>query len=276
MNLPAAHIEPLFFEPYVPEQEVSILQLKSKFEKLGVDEKKSQLLARYLVEPQNQVEVIYNENAKATQQEVIEILNDTIGHYFLYVDQEDKADDKKTAHKDMLSKMFVENFGRQRSSLIDEFNDMDFETQGVLKLEEVKYAIVTCDEDVDPKVLDYMIYYVFTRSKSAERMEYNVLIQLIDEHLHQKEKEQSAAKRSGPESSSPEKIKARNVGKKSSTSNSSSSKNGMGNQLELDEYSDDPDMQEQVPEQNSKGAAQLPDQKPQAEKPKELPEEDEE
>lgn len=276
MNLPAAHIEPLFFEPYVPEQEVSILQLKSKFEKLGVDEKKSQLLARYLVEPQNQVEVIYNENAKATQQEVIEILNDTIGHYFLYVDQEDKADDKKTAHKDMLSKMFVENFGRQRSSLIDEFNDMDFETQGVLKLEEVKYAIVTCDEDVDPKVLDYMIYYVFTRSKSAERMEYNVLIQLIDEHLHQKEKEQSAAKRSRPESSSPEKIKARNVGKKSSTSNSSSSKNGMGNQLELDEYSDDPDMQEQVPEQSSKGAAQVPDQKPQAEKPKELPEEDEE
>lgn len=164
MNLPAAHIEPLFFEPYVPEQEVSILQLKSKFEKLGVDEKKSQLLARYLVEPQNQVEVIYNENAKATQQEVIEILNETIGHYFLYVDQEDKADDKKTAHKDMLTRMFVDNFGRQRSNLIDEFNDMDFETQGVLKLEEVKYAIVTCDEDVDPKVLDYMIYYVFTRS----------------------------------------------------------------------------------------------------------------
>ena len=70
----------------------------------------------------------------------------------------------------------MDNFGRQRSNLIDEFNDMDFETQGVLKLEEVKYAIVTCDEDVDPKVLDYMIYYVFTRSKSAERMEYNVLI----------------------------------------------------------------------------------------------------
>ena len=51
MNLPASHIEPMFFEPYVPEQEVSILQLKSKFEKLGADEKKSNLLARYLVEP---------------------------------------------------------------------------------------------------------------------------------------------------------------------------------------------------------------------------------
>ena len=102
--------------------------MKSKFEKLGVDEKKSQLLARYLVEPQNQVEVIYNENAKATQQEVIEILSDTIGHYFLYVDQEDKADDKKTAHEGMLIKMVVDNFGRQRASLVEEFNDMDFES----------------------------------------------------------------------------------------------------------------------------------------------------
>ena len=171
-------------------------------------------------------------------------MNDTIGHYFLYVDQEDKADDKKTIHEEMLTKMVVDNFGRQRSSLIDEFHDMDFETQGIIKLEEVKYAIHTCDEDVDPKVLDYMIYYVFTRSKSAERMEYNTLIQLIDEHLQQKEKEHSATRKSRPESSSPEKIKARNRGKKSSSSNSSSSKNGMGNQLELDEYSDDPDMHE--------------------------------
>ena len=228
MNLPASHIEPLFFEPYVPDQEVSILQLKSKFEKLGVDEKKSQLLARYLVEPQNQVEVIYNENNKASQQEVIEILNDTIGHYFLYVDQEEKADDKKTAHEGMLIKMVVDNFGRQRASLVEEFGDMDLESRGALKLDELKHAISSCDEDVDPKVLDYMIYYVFTRSKNAERMEYQTLIQLIDEHLQQKEKEHSATRKSRPESSSPEKIKARNVGKKSSSSDNSSSKGGMG------------------------------------------------
>ena len=52
-QLPVNHIDPLFFEPYIPQQEVSILQLKSKFESLGVDEKRSRSLARYLVEPQN-------------------------------------------------------------------------------------------------------------------------------------------------------------------------------------------------------------------------------
>ena len=65
-GLPSTHIDPLFFEPLIPKQEVSILQLKSKFETLGIDEKRSQSLARYLVEPQNQSEIIYNENAKAT------------------------------------------------------------------------------------------------------------------------------------------------------------------------------------------------------------------
>ena len=107
-------------------------------------------------------------------------------------------------------------------------------------------------------------------------MEYNTLIQLIDEHLQQKEKEHSATRKSRPESSSPEKIKARNRGKKSSPSNSSSSKNEMGNQLELDEYSDDPDMQEPVTEKIDQGAASVPEQKPKAEKPKALAEEDEE
>ena len=52
-ELPSTGIDPLFFEPYIPQQEVSIFQLKSKFETLGVDEKRSQSLARYLVEPQN-------------------------------------------------------------------------------------------------------------------------------------------------------------------------------------------------------------------------------
>ena len=65
-ELVSSNIDPLFFEPYIPQQEVSILQLISKFDALGVDKKRSQSLARYLVEPQNLPEVTYNENAKAT------------------------------------------------------------------------------------------------------------------------------------------------------------------------------------------------------------------
>ena len=47
---------------------------------------------------------------------------------------------------------------------------------GILKLEQVREAIVSCDEEVEDKVLDYMLFYVFTKSQSADRMEYKTLI----------------------------------------------------------------------------------------------------
>ena len=86
----------------------------------------------------------------------------------------------------------------------------DYEEEGILTLSQVREAIVSCDEEVDDKVLDYMLYYVFIRSQSADRMEYKTLIQMIDEHLQARERVQSAQRKNRPESSSPEKIKARN------------------------------------------------------------------
>ena len=40
------------------------------------------------------------------------MLNGIIGHYFLYVDVAEKADDVKTIHEEVLKKMIVDNFGR--------------------------------------------------------------------------------------------------------------------------------------------------------------------
>ena len=37
------------------------------------------------------------------------------------------------------------------------------------------------EEDIDWHVLDYMLWYVYVRSDSVERLEYKVLIQLIEE-----------------------------------------------------------------------------------------------
>ena len=52
----------------------------------------------------------------------------------------------------------------------------DYEEEGILTLSQVREAIVSCDEEVDDKVLDYMLYYVFIRSQSADRMEYKTII----------------------------------------------------------------------------------------------------
>ena len=53
---------------------------------------------------------------------------------------------------------------------------LDLIEEGILTLSQVREAIVSCDEEVDDKVLDYMLYYVFIRSQSADRMEYKTII----------------------------------------------------------------------------------------------------
>jgi len=47
------------------------------------------------------------------------MLQGIVGHYFLYVDGEARADDAKTMHEDTLKRMIVERFGRQRTSFVD-------------------------------------------------------------------------------------------------------------------------------------------------------------
>lgn len=47
----AYQIKDYFFKPYSSEQAVSISKLKDMFELNGFSEKKSELLARYLIEP---------------------------------------------------------------------------------------------------------------------------------------------------------------------------------------------------------------------------------
>lgn len=84
-EIPPNDIARLFFKSSRHDTEVSIIELKSKFDALGVPAKKGGLLARYLIEPLNQAEIVYNENAKLTQSEIILVLKDLIGDYKLYM-----------------------------------------------------------------------------------------------------------------------------------------------------------------------------------------------
>ena len=36
------------------------------------------------------------------------------------------------------------------------------------------------NEELDPSVLDYMLYYVLVRSESPESTQYNLLVELLD------------------------------------------------------------------------------------------------
>ena len=44
-------IQDFFFKPYNQDQEITVKQLENIFETNGLNEKKSQLIARYIIEP---------------------------------------------------------------------------------------------------------------------------------------------------------------------------------------------------------------------------------
>jgi hypothetical protein len=48
----------------------------------------------------------------------------------------------------------------------------DYDSEGIIDLVTLKEAIVSFDEEADPHLVDYILFYVFARSKSPDRMEY--------------------------------------------------------------------------------------------------------
>ena len=105
-----------------------------------------------------------------------------------------------------MQKRAVEKFGRHRQTLNDALACEDYEDTGILELTQVREAIISVDEDIDDHLMDWMLYYVYSRSEHVDRMEYKVLITMLDEAI--KHGAQQAKKR--PESSSPDKIKQHN------------------------------------------------------------------
>ena len=63
-----------------------------------------------------------------------------------------------------------------------------------------------------------MLYYVLVRSEGPEKMQYKVLVELLDQLIQSQSRVASAQRKNRPESSSPEKLKMRNPQKAGNSS----------------------------------------------------------
>lgn len=90
----------------------------------------------------------------------------------------------------------------------DALSSEDYEDTGIIDLSQCREAIASVLEDIDDHLMDWMLYYIYARSEHVDRMEYKVLISMIEEA--QKKERLSSAKQRRPESSNIEKIKDRN------------------------------------------------------------------
>jgi hypothetical protein len=59
----------------------------------------------------------------------------------------------------------------------------DYDEEGFLTLIQIKEAIQSEYEGLDPSIIDYLLYYVLIRSESDSKMEYKHILSLLDESV---------------------------------------------------------------------------------------------
>jgi hypothetical protein len=96
-----------------------------------------------------------------------------IGPYKIYSDNGKGVD--YTSDAKMIN-FVLEKFSKKRQTLSDALCCEDYEDTGILELSQVREAILSVDEDLDDHILDWMLFYVYSRSEHVDQMEYKVLI----------------------------------------------------------------------------------------------------
>ena len=91
----------------------------------------------------------------------------------------------------------------------------DYEEEGYITSAALKECFVTLDIDIDEDLMDYVLFIVYSKSESLDKLKYQALFDLIDGKLTagQLSVASDNQSRKRPESSSPEKLKARNKDK---------------------------------------------------------------
>ena len=106
------------------------------FEFNGFSEKKSEMLARYLVEPRDQgSQVELEEERSATERNIIAHLESSIGHYKLYTQQETQQ----------LTKKVQKELTQCRDTLKETLELEDYEEEGAIPVSAFKEAFSTLD-----------------------------------------------------------------------------------------------------------------------------------
>ena len=139
-------------------------------------------------------------------------MQELVGEYNLYQPLGSEfEDDPNYVREEDMQKLVLQNFKQMGETLLEALKCEDYQEIGILDLAQMVEAISTVKEDLDPSVLNYMLYYVLVRSQDHDNMEYQHLIQLLDALKNSSESRvQSAVQNNRPESSGPEQLKVRN------------------------------------------------------------------
>ncbi|CDW75040.1 UNKNOWN [Stylonychia lemnae] len=204
-------LKDFFFKPYQPENDVSIKFLSEIFDSNGIEDKQSLLLARYLIEPSDQSQVIYDVELSKKQKLIVTSLSKMIGQYQIFNDQ-------------TVIKQYQERIAKALQPCKESFKEClqmeDYEEEGILSIGQIKECFETLellsDDQINEELFDYLVFVLYQKSEGLEKLSYPLLFELIEGKLLLNQMSvgsEGVQSRKRPESSSPQKIKARNKGK---------------------------------------------------------------
>ncbi len=97
-----------------------------------------------------------------------------------------------------------------RDTLKETLELEDYEEEGALSVGSFKEAFSTLDIDIDQELMDFVLFVLYQKSEGLHKLRYAVIFDLIDGKIPGLNATSSEGGRKRPESSSPEKLKARN------------------------------------------------------------------
>lgn len=112
-----------------------------------------------------------------------------------------------------LSDSLIKLFSKVKGTLKDALESEDYDESGTLPHAAFESTFLDLELVLTPEQLEYLLFVVYQRSESLDKMKYNVLFDLLEGKLVQGQLSvgsQEGGSRKRPESSSPEKLKARN------------------------------------------------------------------
>lgn len=197
----SGQIKDFFFKPYAAEQLVTVAKLRDALETNGFSDKKAELLARYLVEPREQTSLPLDHERAASQRTVAAALEEGVGHYKLFGSGPEQG---------QLVKQLQKLLGNCRDTLLETLQLEDYDEEGAIPAGAFREAFATLDIEIEEELLAFVLYVLYQKSESLDKLRYGVLFELLDGKLPGLNATSSEGGRKRPESSSPEKLKARN------------------------------------------------------------------
>lgn len=91
-----------------------------------------------------------------------------------------------------MTQHFLQKFKEHKQSLAEALAVEDYQESGYTELTAVKEAITSVCDDVDIQLLDWLLWYVYSKSEGLDRMEYRCLVRLLDTASQPKQRVQSA------------------------------------------------------------------------------------